>query len=188
MSATTAEPRLTIDEFLKQHGGELGVELVKGRVVRWPMPGARHGFVCLTAGSIIRDFVVGQKLGRVMSNDTFVKIRPDPDGTLRGGDVCYWSYAKLPREARSPEGVIEAPPELVVEVLSPTNRWSEMYAKIGDYLSAGVLVVVVLDQRTESASVYRPDEFQQVFHNGDEVVLPDVLPGFAVPVKRFFEE
>jgi Uma2 family endonuclease len=58
---------------------------------------------------------------------------------------------------------------------------------VGEYLTAGVKVVVVLDAVTTSASVYRADELQQIFHNGDELVLPDVLPGFAVSVQRLFE-
>ena len=40
---------------------------------------------------------------------------------------------------------------------------------------------------TRSASVYRNDEFQQVFDNGDELKLPDILPGFSVPVRKLFE-
>jgi hypothetical protein len=38
-----------------------------------------------------------------------------------------------------------------------------------------------------SRSVYRPDESQQIFHNGDALVVPDVLPGFSVPVLSLFE-
>jgi len=34
---------------------------------------------------------------------------------------------------------------------------------------------------------YRPDDIQQIFDNGDELTLPDILPGFAVPVKKFCE-
>jgi Uma2 family endonuclease len=46
--------------------------------------------------------------------------------------------------------------------------------------------VLILDPNSATASVYRSDEFQQIFHNGDEVILPDVLPGFAVKVQRLF--
>jgi hypothetical protein len=45
----------------------------------------------------------------------------------------------------------------------------------------------VLDAASTSASVYRALELQQIFHNGDELVLPDVLPGFLVAVRRLFE-
>ena len=55
-----------------------------------------------------------------------------------------------------------------------------------EYLKAGVRVVVVLDPKTATASVYRPDELQQIFHNSDELVLPDVLPGFSTVVNQLF--
>jgi hypothetical protein len=48
-------------------------------------------------------------------------------------------------------------------------------------------VVIVLDAVSASASVYRAAELQQIFHNSDELVVPDVLPGFAVVVSRLFE-
>jgi Uma2 family endonuclease len=76
---------------------------------------------------------------------------------------------------------------LVVEVRSPSERWGELFAKIGEYLQAGVRVVIALDPATATASVYRPDELPQIFHNGDALVVPDVLPGFLVPVLRLFE-
>lgn len=68
------------DEFLRRHGDESGVELVNGVIERSPMPGLEHGEVCLNAGSLIREQVKANRLGRVMSNDPFVRPRTDPDG------------------------------------------------------------------------------------------------------------
>lgn len=178
-------PPLTAEEFVRLHGEDSGVELVKGRIRRTPMPGAEHGEICLTAGSLIREAAKAGGLGRVMCNDTFVRVGPD---TYRGADVCFVSYAKIPKDQPRPKGPIEVPPELVVEVRSPSDRTSDVLAKVADYLGAGVTVVVVLDPALEAAAVYRQgDDFPQRMHNGDDLTLPDVLPGFAVPVRRFFE-
>jgi Uma2 family endonuclease len=86
-----------------------------------------------------------------------------------------------------PEGPLPVSPELIVEVRSPTDRISQLGAKAAEYLDAGVTGVVILDPKTESAAVYREDEFPIRMHNGDELTLPDVLPGFAVRVSQFFE-
>lgn len=178
---------MTAEEFVRLHGDESGVELVKGRVMRLPMPGAEHGEVCLNAGVLIREVVKAGKLGRVMVNDTFVRTATNPD-TYRGADVCFVSYARLPKDQPSPKGPLEVAPDLVFEVRSPTDRTGDIQIKVGEYLNAGVTVVVVLDPEIEAASVYRQTEsFPQRMHNGDELTLPDVLPGFAVPVRRFFE-
>ena len=148
------------------------------------MPGTRHGYICGKVVIAIGAFVEAHKLGRVMSNDTFVQTQKNPD-SVRGGDICYWSYERLP-EGEVPIGLSDQPPDLVVEVHSPTDRWKLIYRKAVEYLEAGVRVVVLLDPKTATVAVMRPDEIQQVFDNGDTLTIPDVLPGFSVPVKTFF--
>jgi Uma2 family endonuclease len=177
-------PKLTVEEFFKLHGSESRVDLVRGQVVRYPMPGTRHGVVCMNAGALVREFVKAHELGRVMGNDTFIRVAPD---TTRGADVAYASYARLP-PGPSPEGVLEVVPELVVEVKSPSDLWTEVFGKVHDYQQVGVPVVVVLDPATESASVHRAGADQQIVGKDQTLTLPDVLPGFAVLVARFFEE
>ena len=62
-----------------------------------------------------------------------------------------------------------------------------MIAKAIEYLVAGVVAVVLLDPKTESASVFRSDTRQEIFEANQTLVVPDVLPGFEVLVKKFFE-
>lgn len=185
--AAPSPPLMTAEEFVRLHGHESGLELVKGRVVRTPMAGGKHGEVCGNAFALVREFAKANRLGRVMCNDTYVRVGTNPD-TYRGADVCFISYSRMPASEPTPERPLETPPELVIEVRSPTDRTGDIQIKVGEYLNAGVTVVVVLDPKIDAASVYRQaDDFPQRMHNGDELTLPDVLPGFAVPVRRFFE-
>lgn len=177
-------PLLTAEEFALRYSGSY-VELVKGVVQELPMPFAKHGKICATMARLLGNHVVDRDLGHVMSNDSFVKTRSDPD-TVRGADVCYYSYERLPK-GEVPEGLLPVSPDLVVEVRSPSDSWGGIFTKVGEYLNAGVRAVVILDAATFSASVYRAEELQQIFHNGDELVIPELLPGFAVPVRRFFD-
>jgi Uma2 family endonuclease len=59
-------------------------------------------------------------------------------------------------------------------------------AKAAEFLSAGVSVACVVDPDSRSVQVFR-DDSQQKLQGDDELTLPDVLPGFSVPVRRFFE-
>jgi Uma2 family endonuclease len=183
--STTAQALLTADEFMRLYGGETFVDLVDGKVERQPMPHRLHGYICHNVAFALGAFVRDRDLGRIMTNDTFVRIRRDPD-TLRGADVMYMSYERLPK-GPIPEDGLDPAPDLVAEVRSPSNTWASLVAKGLDYLNAGVTVVLLIDPDTATVSVYRLNEIQQVYDNGDELTLPDVLPGFAVPVKRFFE-
>ncbi|MDB5312664.1 MAG: hypothetical protein JWO38_6866 [Gemmataceae bacterium] len=194
MSGAT-QKLMTAEEFLAKYGDCSGVELIDGRVV-WSgeepdhpaqgitVPRFKHGVVCHNVDALIGGFIRTNQLGWVAINDTFVPVKTNP-ASVRGADLLYVSYVRLPK-GEVPDN-LTLPPDLVVEVRSPSDRRSTIMTKVEQYAAAGVPVVVVFDPRTESAAVFRGDEFPQVFHNGDELTLPDVLPSFSVPVKRFFE-
>ncbi len=178
-------PLMTAEEFLAHHVHERGVELVRGRLVRLPMPGGQHGEVCMNAGAIIREFVKRLGLGRVMSNDTFTRTHDEP-ASFRGADICFLSYSRLPKDQETPRGAVPSP-DLVVEVRSPTDRVNTLIAKATEYVEAGVAVVLVLFPETQSASIIRLDRPPEALEAGAELTLPDVLPGFALPLRAFFE-
>jgi Uma2 family endonuclease len=191
-SATVTSPpqaapaRLTADEFARRYDGQ-HVEYVNGQVREVPMAGGKHGIVCNWIAYFLTAHALANSSGRVFINDTFVKVpqRGDPE-RVYGADVCFVSFARLPKETEIPDGVIPATPELVVEVRSPSDSWSDAVSKMLDYLRAGVSVVVILDPATRSASVYRDQVRQEIFEAEHSLVLPDVLPGFAVPVAALF--
>jgi Uma2 family endonuclease len=184
-SVAPSVPLLTAEEFARRYAGQR-FELVKGILKELPMPAsAKHGKICATATYLLSDFVLKHDVGHVMSNDSYVKVKSDPD-VVRGADVSYYSYERLPK-GKVPEGILPVAPDLVVEVRSPNDGWSEIFIKVGEYLGCGVRVVIVLDEVSLTASVYRAEEIQRIFDNGDELTVPDVLPGFGVAVRRLFE-
>lgn len=194
MATATEEKLLTVEEFLATYGHCSGVELVRGRVV-WAgrptqtaaggffMPEFKHGVVSQRVAKAVSAFVDANHLGWVAINDTFVTVDPR-DGTVRGADVLFVSFGRLP-DGPIPDQ-LTVPPDLVIEVRSPTDRWSQLFGKVGEYLTAGVTVVVVIDPTTETVSVYRDDGKQQILTTADTLTLPDVLPGFSAPVGPLF--
>ena len=177
-------PLMSAAEFALRHCGDR-VELVKGLVQELPVASQKHGRICLVTGRLMDEHAEKNDLGRITTNDSFVQTKSDPD-TTRGADISFYSFERLPK-GKIPEGILPMSPDLIVEVRSPSERWNAVFAKVVEYLNAGVRAVIVLDEPTGTASVYRPDELQQIFHNGDALIVPDVLPGFSVPVKRLFE-
>lgn len=183
--AVTEEADLmTAADFVRLHENDR-VELVRGEVVKLPMPHFMHGKICGTIARLIGNYAADHNRGHVATNDTFVQVKRNPD-TIRGGDVVYYSYQRLPKGA-IPKGLLPIPPCLVVEVRSPSDTWTEVFIKIGEYLSAGVQVVVVLDEASTTASVYRPTDLQRTFNADEELAIPDLLPGFSVRVQQLFE-
>ena len=149
------------------------------------MPGQKHGKICLKIGASLLQHTEANDLGHVTSNDSFIQTGFNPD-TIRGPDVCYFSYERLPR-GPIPEGILAVNPELVIEVRSPSNTWSELFLKVGEYLRAGVLAVVILDSETSTASVFRPNVLQQIIQATEMLTVPEILPGWAMQVGKLFE-
>src|SRR5262245_32328204 len=127
-------PILTAEEFAQRYGGQY-VELVKGQVKELPMPFPKHGKICGIIAYHLTDFALKDDCAHVMTNDSFVKTRTNPD-TVRGADVCYYRYERL-LKGQVPEGLLPVVPDLVVEVRSPSDTWSEIFTKVGEYLAAG---------------------------------------------------
>ena len=107
--------------------------------------------------------------------------------TVRGPDVAFFSYPRIPGGRLPKRGYLEVAPDLAIEVKSEFDRWSEISEKIAEYLKAGVLVVCVVDPDTDSVQVHYPDKAARVFQADDELVLPEVLPDFRVTVRELFE-
>jgi Uma2 family endonuclease len=185
MTDPVADRLLTAEEYLELPDRGVPTELVRGRVVEMNVPAPRHGEICVNIILLLGPHIRANKLGHLLCNDSGVRTERGPD-TVRGGDVCFFSYSRVP-PGPLPRGYLEAVPELIFEVRSPTDRWAKIFIKVGEYLDAGVSVVCVVDQVGETVEVYREEEHRITLHNSDELRLPDILGDFRVSVQRFFE-
>lgn len=144
------------------------------------MPAPRHGQICGQVVFLLKTHLVSNDIGHVVCNDSGVVTERDPD-TVRGGDVAFYSYAKVPK-GPLPPGYLPVAPDVVFEVRSP-----KVLTKVPEYLNAGVTLVRVLDPTTQSAHVYDADEPERIIAADQELTLPKVLGEFRVAVRRFFE-
>jgi len=182
--ATTLE-LLTAEEYAKLPAEGRPTELVRGRVVTMNVPAQMHGYLCSTVAWVLNSYIVPRELGRVMTNDSVVITERNPD-TVRGADVSFYSFERLPKGS-FPHRYLPIAPELVVEVLSPDDRWSKVHAKVAEYLNAGVSVVCVVDPKTKSAHLFYPDRPATALASSEDLTFPEILGDFRFPVARLFE-
>jgi hypothetical protein len=71
--------------------------------------------------------------------------------------------------------------------MSEHDCWTEVTAKAGEYLRAGVKVVCVLDPGETVLAVFRPDQPPARLGRDDTFSAPDILPGFSAVVREFLE-
>lgn len=177
-------PLVTAQEYLHDPGSDAPTELVRGHIVEMAWANTSHGYHLGQIGFLLQQFVRAQDKGRVVARGGVITER-DPD-TVRGPDVAYYSYERVPR-GPLPSGYWPASPELVVEVRSHDDRWKDILRKVAEYLSAGVLTVVVADPETQRVHLFSADRETTVLDADDILTFPDILPEFNVPVKRLFE-
>lgn len=189
MATTLAPPQpklLSAEEFCDRHGDEHNTDLVDGIVVRYSMPGSKHGYVGAKLNRIIGRFLDDHDTGRLFNNDTFIRVKRNPD-RVRGADFVYQSYERFPRDAEVPDGMMTVMPELVAEVKSPSDSWPEVIVKVNDYLDAGVNVVLVLDPATKTVKRYHADGEMETIPTDGVLTLPELFPEFECPVAKLFQ-
>ena len=186
LPAVTTHPgqSATVEDLYRFPDDGRRYELVAGTVVSEPLPGFRHGRVVARIVSRLRAFAEAQGLGEVVTADTGFVLARGPD-TLRGPDVAFVAKGRLP-SATEESRAFEGPPDLAVEVVSPSNRPEEIRAKVADYLAAGSRLVWVVDPDPErrTITVYESLLAPRVLGADEEVGGADVLPGFRSQVSE----
>ena len=162
----------------------MGLELIDGKIVGRNMPtGYKHGNIEAIVVAVLIAFMRTAKLGRILSGEVGIFVRRNPD-VVRGADAAYISeqrYAQVQSES-----YLDIAPELIVEVMSPADTWSEVKTKLRDYFSAGVLLAWIIDPASETITAYNADGSVQEFATESTLTAEAVLPGFAVRVAEIF--
>jgi Uma2 family endonuclease len=183
MKSTTGK-LITAEEFARLPNPPDGSrqELVRGVIETMPPPGGLHGLCCSRVDRRLGNFVEERDLGHVFVNDTGFVSERDPD-TVRGPDVSFWRKERL---QEIPEGYIEIPPDLAVEVVSPNDRYSRIRRKVREYLAKGVRLIWVVDPLDRSVTVYRALEDEVILTETEMLDGVDVVPGFSCCVADLF--
>lgn len=173
---------ITGEELFKM--GDLGrTELVKGEIVYMSPTGYRHGDVESELSFVLRSFVRQGKLGHIFVGEVGIYTGRNPD-TVRAADAAFVSHQRMAQvKSRS---YLDVAPELVVEVLSPDDRWHDLMDKLDEYFAIGVNLIWVADPRRQQVYVYRSVTDVQRLSAEDTLTGGEVLPGFSVPVAELF--
>jgi Uma2 family endonuclease len=179
-----AKTLMTAAEFAKTGSETDGYELVRGELVPIPPPAKNHGYVSANAVFLLGSHTKKRGKGIVMCNDTGLITRRRPD-TVRGVDVMVYVNPKT--SGRDiPDGYAKEPPDLAVEIRSPSQSWKELMEKVLEYLNMGVRLVWVVDPKVKRVTVFSQDSEPQTFAAENELDGGDVLPGFRCKVAEFF--
>jgi Uma2 family endonuclease len=178
----TVETKLmTADELLAMpDDGFHRYELVRGELLTMSPAGAKHSRIALRIAVHLANYVADKGLGQVFGADTGFVISRDPD-TVRAPDA---SFVRAERYV-DVEEFFPGPPDLAVEVISPSDRYTEVDAKVSEYLDAGTRMVIVIHPAKKTATVTTRAGSSRLTIN-DTLTGADVVPGWSLPMRELF--
>ena len=145
-------------------------------------PTLTYGVVCWLVGRLLTSYLTVRDSGYMCTNDTGILVGRRPD-TLRGADIMLFLTSKSWDQMTK---YVEDVPQLVVEVLSPTDRPNRVARRVRQYLDRGVPLVWTVDFEDRTVAVYRPDELSKTLDESDELTGNGVLPDFRCRVADLF--
>jgi Uma2 family endonuclease len=176
----------TAEDLLGMPDDGMRRELVAGELREMAPSGHEHGRVTMRLSSPLALHVDEHGLGAVYAAETGFLLARDPD-TVRAPDIAFVRSDRL-ATAPSGRGYFPGAPDLAVEVISPGDTYSEVEAKVEEWLNAGTQMVVVVNPRNRTLKVHRSRTEIAVLTDADTFDGGDVVPGLRLAVSRVFPE
>lgn len=179
---TTATRPMTADDLLNMPDDGFHYELVRGVLRKMLAAGIYHGVYAARIRDSALPIVYAGALGELPIAGTGFVLDYDhvrvPDASFILGE----RYDSIDENT----GFFPGAPDLAVEVISPNDRMTDVAEKIRDYLSAGTLAVIVANPKDKTVAIHRPAVDVVTLTEGDTLEIPDVIPGWTMPVSDIF--
>jgi Uma2 family endonuclease len=159
-------------------------ELIDGEPVEMTPSADESSSIGATILGFLAQHVRAGRLGRLYGADGGFVLFPDRP-TVRVPDVAFVRAERMP-QGQARKSFPRLAPDLVVEVLSPSDRTSEVVVKLEMYQEAGVPLIWLVDPDNETVTVIAAGHPTRVLKQGDTLDGGDVLLGFTVPVAEIF--
>ena len=174
------------EQFYHDLNEDTKAEFINGQVIVHSPVRRRHLRASFFAANLLGNFALQRGLGEVYSEKCLIRCQRNDYEP----DLCFFGAAQC--AGLEENQLIFPPPDLIVEVLSPSTESNDRTLKLDDYAQHGIREywIVDADERTVEqyvlpADAERYDLKAQLAENGHLASV--VLPGFAVPVAALFD-
>ena len=169
---------MTLEEFLESDLE--GYEYIKGELFPVPPTSLEHGNITTNLFLPLGLYVRENQLGSVYMPDTGFRVGE----RVLMPDIAFLSNAQMPDDLSKASPI---PPDLAVEVVSPTDVLHRVEEKAFAYLEAGTQLVWVLKPVSKTVTVYRSETDITLLTRNDTLTGEDVVKGFSCQVVELFE-
>ena len=180
--ATTTK-LMTAEELLAMPDDGYRYELIKGEIKRMAAASFDHGVYASRIVETLLPHVRGNRLGEVPLTDPGFLLGTNPDH-VRIPDVAFVRQQRVDAVIR-PLVYLPGAPDLVVEVMSPRDRHTDVAEKVSEWLEAGASMVIVVNPRNRTVQVHTSEGTENLTET-DALDGGDVVPGWSMPVADIF--
>ena len=188
LDSPAIRPLMTTEELLAMPEDGIDRELIRGELKEKQMTrrNPTHSSVEATAAWIVNAWSKArpESRGRVYCGEVGFRLRRNPDTTI-GINVAYIdaeTAARVPRNA----SLVDAPPLLAIEIISPSDKMEDILSKVQEYLDAGTKIVLLLEPVFETVTVFRPSVPPILLTGAQELTMEPHLAGFRCEAGDFF--
>ncbi|HZZ82740.1 MAG TPA: Uma2 family endonuclease [Gemmataceae bacterium] len=158
-------------------------ELIDGTLVEKAM-GYYESRVAIALIYFLERYFDGNPIGFLLDSAGMIRVAEDQ---VRLPDVSVFLWNRFSGRKLPPGQVLDMVPDLPVEILSPTNTEKEMARKRVEYFAGGAKLVWEVDPIKRSVEVYTAADVSTVIDENGTLDGGNVLPGFALPIRAWFE-
>jgi Uma2 family endonuclease len=176
---------LSAEEFEALPESNGPCELVNGIIHPLMSNNPVHAHISSNLAFLLQDYMRRQKTqARVMCGEVGVVTSATAPATTRAADLAVISKERLPELPKT--GFLRVMPELLVEIISGANTWTDTFEKIYEYFEGGAKLVWIVDPAMQEVRVFKSAKENDLLRASDTLSGGDVLPGFSVPVTEIF--
>ena len=168
----------TLEEFMAKDYESY--EFVEGELRPMSLPTMEHGRIGVNIIALLHSYVKANKLGKVYSIETTFQVGKSG----RKPDVAFLSQEHIPEDERQASSI---PPDLAIEIVSPSDALYDVQEKVFEYLDAGTQLVWVIEPVGQTVTVYRSRTDIKILTVKDTLTGGDVIKGFHCSVAEIFE-
>lgn len=176
---------VTAEELFRFPADGFRYELVKGSLQVMSPAGGRHGRIAIQIAWLLKNHVHKNQSGIVFAAETGFRISRDPD-TVLAPDVAYVQRSRY-EELEETTSYLPIAPDLVIEVLSPSDRFAAVESKAFAWLDSNSQLVLLVDPENESIHAYRSRKRIEIFEAHETIDCSDAVAEWTLSVADVFK-
>ncbi len=175
---------LTVDDLWELDDDGCRHELIRGELVTMAPTGGVHGELLYRLVALLASQQVHEQ-GRVFVGDTGFRLSQEEE-TVLAPDIAIIRNERLTGAERI-TGFIPLAPDLVIEILSPSDRVGRVNEKIALYLDGGVQTIWIVDPDRRTVTEHAIDRPDQLLQSGDVLTAGNLSMSFQIRIEEIFD-